>query len=216
MPRSFALFLVFVFSITSILSAETTGDRGWSVDFGAISVSEALNQLASATGIKIVTKTHFRHKISPKRYINQDIEKILKDILKCVNYALIWHYNENGLRSITILAFDRNKTKASAALPSPERGDKKSDPPSIATHKTSHFPAGNLDTEFTESSAGMEQTEEGESLEEHKELTRFAEESPYIPQAILLDKSAEPDEGSPEKEEIPSEDQGSMEESATD
>ncbi len=217
MFRSFALFLILVFSIGSIAFAETKGNGGWSIDFGAISVSEAFDQLTEVTGIKISTKTHFPHKISPKRYINQDIEKILKDILKNVNYALVWHYNEKGIESITILAFDRVRAKGSATLSNIEREEKEIHPERADRPKTPHIPARDLDldNEAIESSADLEKTEEIETIEGQEELARSPEESSDIPHAIPFHEKVEPDADSAEtKENLPAGQEKAGEESA--
>ncbi|MBN1225689.1 MAG: hypothetical protein JXA79_01735 [Deltaproteobacteria bacterium] len=206
MSRSFALFLILVLSISSIVSAETKGDGGWSIDFGAISVSEAFDQLTEVTGIKISTKTHFPHKISPKRYINQDIEKILKDILKNVNHALVWHYNEKGIESITILAFDRNRAKGSATLSTIEREEERTHPERAAQSKTPDIPASDLDlnNEVIESSAELEKTDEIETSGGREELAGSPEETSDIPHKIPLHEEVEPDGDSPEiKEGLP-------------
>ncbi len=217
MFRSFVLFLIVVFSTGSIAFAETKGDGGWSIDFGAISVSEAFDQLTEVTGIKISTKTHFTQKISPKRYINQDIEKILKDILKNVNHALVWHYNEKGVESITILAFDRNRAKGSATLSTIEREEKRIHPERAAQSQIPDIPASDLDlnNEVIESSAELEKTEEIETSGGQEELAGSPEETSDIPHAILLHEEVEADADSPEiKEDIPASQEKASEESA--
>jgi len=217
MSRSFALFLILVLSISSIVFAETKGNGGWSIDFGAISVSEAFDQLTEVTGIKISTKTHFTHKISPKRYINQDIEKIVKDILKNVNYALVWHYNEKGVESITIVAFDRNRAKGSATLSTIEREEKRIHPERSAQSKTPHIPASDLDlnNEVIESSAELEKTEEIETSGGREELAESPEETSDIPHTSPLHEKVEPDGDSPEiKEGLPADQEKAGEESA--
>lgn len=116
-----ALVLGLVVFTCSELFAETEENRQWSIDFGAISISEAFDQLTRITGIKISTTTPLAHKISPKRYINQSIDQILKDVLKNVNYAAVWLYGERGLESIGILAFDRERGEGPVALSGVER-----------------------------------------------------------------------------------------------
>jgi len=115
------LFLGLMVLGCSILSAETKEDAQWSINFGTVSISEALHQLTQITGIKIFTKSPFEYKISPKSYINQSIDQILKDILRNVNYAAVWYYSDGGLDSIGILILDRDRGESPRHLSS-ERG----------------------------------------------------------------------------------------------
>jgi hypothetical protein len=118
-----ALVLGVVIFTDGIILAETGEDAQWTIDFGDISISEAFDQLTQITGIKIFTTRPLAHKISPKRYINQSIDQILKDLLKNLNYATVWHYGKRGIESIGILAFDREGGKSPSELPSAEGTD---------------------------------------------------------------------------------------------
>jgi hypothetical protein len=108
----FALVSAMAVSMHGTVFAEIKEEARWSIDFGDISISEALDQLTKVTGIKIVTKVPLSQRISPKRYRNQSIEQILKDLLKNVNFAAVWHYSENGIESIGILAFERQRVES--------------------------------------------------------------------------------------------------------
>jgi hypothetical protein len=117
----FALVSAMVVSMHCIALAEIKEEARWSIDFGEISISEALDQLTKVTGIKIFTKTPLSHRISPKRYRNQSIEQILKDLLKNVNFAAVWHYSERGIESIGILAFDRARAESNSIVSNVKR-----------------------------------------------------------------------------------------------
>jgi hypothetical protein len=123
--RSFVAGLILASGLVFIecraILAETQEERQWSIDFGAISISEAFDQLTKITGIKIFTTTPFAHNISPKRYVNQSFDQILKDMLKNVNYAAVWLYGKRGLESIGILAFDRESGEGHVTLSGVER-----------------------------------------------------------------------------------------------
>jgi hypothetical protein len=116
-----ALVLGFVAFTCGELPAETEENERWSIDFGSVSISEAFDQLTRITGIKISTTTPLAHTISPKRYVNQSIDQILKDVLKNMNYAAVWLYGKRGLESIGILAFDRERGEGPVALSGVER-----------------------------------------------------------------------------------------------
>jgi hypothetical protein len=125
--RSWAVIFLLAASLmvstcTRALS-QTEDDARWSIDFGAVPLSEAFDQLTQVTGIKIFTTTPFVHTISPKRYLNRSIEQILKDMLKQVNYAVVWHYSERGIESIGILVFDRQRDESRSAESGVRRAD---------------------------------------------------------------------------------------------
>lgn len=125
--RSFVVGLILALGLVlfecRVALAETEENVQWSIDFGAVPISDAFDQLTRMTGIKIFTTTPLTHKISPRRYINQSIDQILKDILRNVNYAAVWLYGKRGLESIGILAFDRERGESPATLSGVERAD---------------------------------------------------------------------------------------------
>lgn len=96
--------------------AEIAEDARWSVDFDAVSLQEAFDRLTQVTGVKIFTTTPLVHTISPKRYMNQSVEQILKDLLKQVNYATVWHYGKGGIESVRILAFDLEMAESPGSI----------------------------------------------------------------------------------------------------
>lgn len=117
----FALVSALVVSTQGVALAEREEGARWSIDFGAVSLSEAFDQLTKVTGIKIFTKTPLSHRIPPKHYRNQRIDQILKDMLKNVNYAAVWQYSESGIESIGILAFDRQRVESHSPVSSPSK-----------------------------------------------------------------------------------------------
>lgn len=173
------MVFILVVSACGIVLAETEEDARWSIDFGAISISEAFDQLTQVTGIKIFTTTPLAHTISPKRYMNQSIEQILKDILKNVNYAAVWHFSERGIESIGILAFDRERTESPGTVPSVKRVDtrtrslpRRSVPRRL--HPSAQVGGSEREASLKEPPGEMEETEGSEVEERDEEL----EESP--------------------------------------
>jgi hypothetical protein len=109
----FVLVSALVVSTPSVALGEIKEEARWSIEFGDVSLSEAFDQLTKVTGIRIFTTVPIPYRIHPKRYTNQRIEQILKDMLKNVNHAAVWHYSEGGIESIGVLAFDRQQQVAS-------------------------------------------------------------------------------------------------------
>jgi hypothetical protein len=203
----FALVLSVVVSTRAIALAGTEEDARWSIDFGAISISEALDQLTQVTGIKIFTTTPLAHTISPKRYMNQSIEQILKDMLKNLNYAAVWHYSEKGIESIGILAFDRQKAKSPSTVSSVKRAGRRSRPLPRSSEPRRLHPSGQVagserKPSVKEPLAEPEETEGGEADEGDEEAVKAPTEeddtsnlAPSEPQVEPTTDSSNGEEG---------------------
>lgn len=175
----FTMVFILVVSTRGIALAEREGDARWSIDFGAISISEALDQLTQVTGIKIFTTAPLAHTISPKRYMNQSIEQILKDMLKNLNYAAVWHYSERGIESIGILAFDRERAESPSTVSSVKRVGTRSRPLPRSSGPRRLHPSGQVggaerEVSLKELPAEPEETESSEDEESNEELEKSA------------------------------------------
>ena len=91
----------------SVLHAEKIDDLKWSVNFNSITISEALDQLSRLTRIKINTSKPIEDRIQ-KSYQNQTIDKIIRDMLKNLNYASVWSYREASVDAITLWVFEQS------------------------------------------------------------------------------------------------------------
>jgi hypothetical protein len=206
----FTMVFILVVSACGIVLAETEEDARWSIDFGAISISEAFDQLTQVTGIKIFTTTPLAHTISPKRYMNQSIEQILKDILKNVNYAAVWHFSERGIESIGILAFDRERAESRSTVSSVKRvGTRSRSLPRRSVprrlHPSAQVGGSEREVSLKESPGELEETEGSEVEERDEEL----EESPMDDASSLApsEPRVEPTTDSSNGEEGPPEEQ---------
>jgi len=206
----FTLVFAMAVSIHGIALAEIREEARWSIDFGEISISEALDQLTKATGIKIVTKMPLSHRISPKRYRNQSIEQILKDLLKNVNSAAVWQYSERGIESIRILAFDREKAENRTMVSNVKRVIKTRHPVTRGAEPARLPSAGQVsgserDEGTKEPSAEPEETEAGEAENRNEGLETSSTEDSSGPDSS--DAQAEPATGASSGEEALPKDQ---------
>jgi hypothetical protein len=200
----FALVSAMVVSMHCIALAEIKEEARWSIDFGEISISEALDQLTKVTGIKIFTKTPLSHRISPKRYRNQSIEQILKDLLKNVNFAAVWHYSERGIESIGILAFDRARAESNSIVSNVKRVGMTRRPLPRGAGPTRLPPSGQVSglergEGIKEPSAEPEETEGSEADDRDEELGKSSKEDTSSPDSS--DAQLEPTTGSSRGEE---------------
>lgn len=208
----FALVLGLVASMSGIALAGTEEDARWSIDFDAISLSEAFDQLTQITGIKIFTTIPLAHKISPKRYINQSIDQILKDMLKNVNYAAVWHYSERGIESIGILAFDRERSESHSNVSSVKRTDAidRSLPRNSELrrlHSRSQVSGSGKYKSIQEAPHGVTETEGSEAEEKDEESMSTPMQVNDTPPMASSDTQAEPRTESSNGEESPPSDQ---------
>jgi hypothetical protein len=202
----FALIFALVVSARGIAVAERKEDARWSIDFGSISISEALDQLTKVTGIKIFTTTPLAHTISPKRYMNQRIEQILKDMLKKLNYAAVWHYSERGIESIEILAFDRQRVESPSTVSSVKRAGTRSRPLPRSPGPRRLHPSGQVAGSEREASvkappAEPEETEGGEADEGDEESVKAPTEEDDTSNTASSEAQVEPATGSSSGEE---------------
>jgi type II secretory pathway component GspD/PulD (secretin) len=101
------LFACLVLFSLSAFCAEVYEDALYSLQFNSISISEALKQIAQTTGIKIVTPKQLGNQVITRSYKNQTIQRILKDMFRDTNFALVWSYGEKGIDSVKIVTLDR-------------------------------------------------------------------------------------------------------------
>jgi hypothetical protein len=190
---SWALFACLVLSSPSAFCADVHENTLYSLQFKSVSISEALKQIAETTGIKIVTPKQLGNQVITKSYKNQTIERILKDMFRDMNFALVWSYGEKGIDSVKIVALE--KGSAAGARYSPEAAR-----PTIRDYRAARPPAqrqappkrglspprrSTVDTEpeDTEQEVSAEQEElegdqeEAEPEEEGKEAMSSSEES---------------------------------------
>ncbi|MFW6115375.1 MAG: hypothetical protein ACOC6E_03660, partial [Thermodesulfobacteriota bacterium] len=168
--------------------AQTGDEVRWSVDVGAVSLSEALDQSTLLTGIKIFTTTPFVHRVSPKRYMNQCIEQILKDMLKQVNYVAVWHYSKGGIESVWILTFDRKTAERHDNM---EQRDQEPHPEFLESEEAFQR------RDHIEETPAPEETE-AEKREESEPLPLGGNEKSN---RVSADLQADPAEDSPDREE---------------
>ena len=211
----FALAAALAVSARGISPAETHAGALWSIDFDAVSIEEAFDKLTQITGIRIFATAPLAYRISPKRYMNRSIEQILKDMLKKVNYAAVWHYSEKGIESIAILAFDRQKAEVPGAAVS---GVKRTgttarsiprSPGYLQLHSSGTVVGSEREVSAEEPPDEGEETEGGEIDERDEASVTSPREDDDVSNRAQSDPVAEPATGSSNEEEIPAGDRQS-------
>ena len=188
------LFACLVLFSTSAFCADVYEDALYSLQFNSVSISDALKQIAQTTGINIVTPKQLGNQVITRSYKNQTVERILKDMFRDMNFALVWSYGEKGIESVKIVTLDKGTGAGARYSPKEAR-------PTIRDYRAAGYPAqrqarpergpsaprrSTVDTEpeeDTEPDVSAEQEEEegdqeeAESEEEGEETMSSSEES---------------------------------------
>ena len=131
---SWPLFACLVLFTPGAFCAEVYEEARYSLQFRSVSISEALKQIAQATGIKIVTPMELGNQVITRSYENQTIERILKDMFRDMNIALVWSYGEKGIESVKIVTLDKGTGAGARYSPKEAR-------PTIRDYRAAGYPA---------------------------------------------------------------------------
>jgi len=131
---SWPLFACLVLLSTSAFCAEVYEDPLYSLQFRSVSISEALKQIAQTTGIKIVTPKQLGNQAITRSYKNQTVERILRDMFRDMNFALVWSYGEKGIDSVKIVTLDKGSGAGARHSPNAARS-------TIGDYRAKGYPA---------------------------------------------------------------------------
>jgi len=111
------MFFHFVSYGDGTLQAAKVEDKRWSFDFKNCTVSDALRQMSQVTGIGIFMMNQKGDKqLLSKSYKDQTIDRILRDILRQENYAMLWNYDVDDLDAIDIWIFKDSSSRANFTM----------------------------------------------------------------------------------------------------
>jgi hypothetical protein len=88
------------------LWAASEEDKRWSFNFNSTSVSDVLDELTRTTGVYIFCNHLSDDKTVKKRYENQTLDEIVKDLFKGQSIGLVWHHGEEGIDALDIWVID--------------------------------------------------------------------------------------------------------------
>jgi hypothetical protein len=109
----YAVIFSFTFSAQFYASAAPAQDT-FSFNFENCSISEALKEISNKSGIKITLKSDISKTILSKSYTNRKLDKIITDLLRGENCAVVWNYNRGNLLSIGLYTFDKDNKVGSS------------------------------------------------------------------------------------------------------
>jgi hypothetical protein len=102
------VYCLFIFNV-SIGNASQEQTSSWSFDFKDEHISSVLDQISQSTGIQISTNVTIDDISLTQKFIDETAHKILSNIFRKLNCAVIWNYSRKGLTSVDVWVFDRIK-----------------------------------------------------------------------------------------------------------
>jgi len=110
MIKVFKYIICFLFVISlNIGNASQNQSSTWSFDFKDESISSVLYQVSESTGIQISINASIGDIYLTKKFKSLTAHKILSDIFRKLNCAVIWNYSKKELTSVDVWVFDRVK-----------------------------------------------------------------------------------------------------------
>jgi hypothetical protein len=101
--------VIFIFAISANFYASTgrIADT-YSFRFDNCPLIDALKEISQKSGIKIILKSDISKTILSRSYTNRTLEKIITDLLRGENCAVVWNYSRGDLASIGLYTFDKD------------------------------------------------------------------------------------------------------------
>jgi hypothetical protein len=105
---TYILFYIFIIGL-SIGNTSQNKTLTWSFDFKDENISSVLYQVSQSTGIQISINVSIDDIYLTKKFESLTAHKILSDIFRKLNCAVIWNYSKKKLTSVDVWVFDRIK-----------------------------------------------------------------------------------------------------------
>jgi hypothetical protein len=103
----YAVIFSFTFSAQFHASAGPE-QNNFSFRFENCSITEALREISRKSGVNIIIKSDINKTILSKSYTNRKLDKIITDLLRGENCAVVWNYSRGKLASIGLYTFDKD------------------------------------------------------------------------------------------------------------
>ncbi len=101
------VLLIFILSGTNFASAGRTMET-YSFRFENCTISEALREISQKSGVTIILKSDINKTIQGKSYTNRTLDRIIADLLRGENCAVVWNYSKGILASIGLYTFEKD------------------------------------------------------------------------------------------------------------
>ncbi|GEM_PF-2660583 len=102
-----ALFFICVFSL-HLYALPARGAQRYTFHFNNSSISDVLGEISQKSGITIILKSDINKTVQGKSYTNQTLERIIADLMRGENCAVVWNYNKGILASIGLYTFEKD------------------------------------------------------------------------------------------------------------
>ncbi|MBN1904401.1 MAG: DUF4974 domain-containing protein [Deltaproteobacteria bacterium] len=76
--------------------------------FDNCTISEALREISQKSGVTIILKSDINKTIQGKSYTNRTLDRIINDLMRGENCAVVWNYSKGILASIGLYTFEKD------------------------------------------------------------------------------------------------------------
>ncbi len=115
---NFTVFTVILISVFFQIpvSALADGEREtYTFRFENCTVADALKEISLKSGINIISNSIITKEILSKSYTDKNLDKIISDLLRGENCAVVWNYNNGTLDSIGLYTYNDKDSKGISA-----------------------------------------------------------------------------------------------------
>ena len=113
----FTVILLSGFFPISVSALADSGRDTFSFRFENTTVSDALREISKKSGINIISNSIIKKQILSKSYTDKRLDKIISDLLRGENSAVVWNYNNGSLDSIGVYIPEEDKNQGKTSGP---------------------------------------------------------------------------------------------------
>jgi hypothetical protein len=109
--RIYTVILISAFFPISVSALADSGEETFSFRFENCTVTDALIEISQKSGINIISNSIIKKEIVSKSYTDKRLDKIISDLLRGENCAVVWNYSNGSLDSIGLYTYNEEDSK---------------------------------------------------------------------------------------------------------
>jgi hypothetical protein len=104
------LYTVLIFCAFSFQLYASAGRAAetYTFRFDNCTISEALKEISQKSGVTIILKSDINKTIQGRSYTNRTLDRIINDLMRGENCAVVWNYSKGTLASIGLYTFEKD------------------------------------------------------------------------------------------------------------
>ena len=114
--KVFTIIFISGFIPISVSALADSDEEIYTFRFENCTVADALREISSKSGINIISNNIITKEILSKSYTGKRLVKIISDLLRGENCAVVWNFNNGNLDSIGLYTYDEESSKGQQAV----------------------------------------------------------------------------------------------------